>query len=66
MPGTGGAYQDTTGGGQDCFVTRMNVHDGSGLKTTLFGRGGAEDCAGVSVDHGGVWVAGTTKDQSIS
>ncbi|MGA7305572.1 MAG: hypothetical protein WBW88_11905, partial [Rhodothermales bacterium] len=38
----------------------MNVHDGSGLKTTLFGRGGAEDCAGVSVDHGGVWVAGTT------
>lgn len=61
MPGTGGAYQDSLGGGgQDCFVTRMNVHDGSGLKTTLFGRDGSEYCSGISVNRGGVWVGGTT------
>ena len=60
MPGADTTYQTVSGGGQDCFVARMNLFDGSGLKTTLFGRDGDEYCSDISVGSRGVWIAGTT------
>lgn len=60
------AFQPHTGGGQDAFVTKLNVQ-GSGLvfSTYLGGSGGSpaapETGAGIGVDSGGyVYVAGTT------
>ncbi|HUF10484.1 MAG TPA: FlgD immunoglobulin-like domain containing protein [Rhodothermales bacterium] len=61
MPGADTTtYQTVSGGGQDCFVARMNVFDGSGLRTTLFGLDGDEYCSDISVGKHGVWIGGTT------
>ncbi|HEY5564253.1 MAG TPA: hypothetical protein VIL33_01595, partial [Rhodothermia bacterium] len=61
MPGADTTtYQTASGGGQDCFVSRMSVFDGSGLKTTLFGSDGDEYCSDISAGSRGVWIAGTT------
>ncbi|HEY5564321.1 MAG TPA: hypothetical protein VIL33_01940, partial [Rhodothermia bacterium] len=61
MPGTDAtSYQEGTGGVQDCFVSRMSVFDGSGLKTTFFGLQGSEFCSDIAVGAGGVWITGTS------
>jgi uncharacterized protein (TIGR03437 family) len=67
FPTSSGAFQRSSpGGGQDCFVTKLDNTAQRLTYSTYFGGSGTDTCVGLVLDSGGyVYLAGTTKSPNI-
>jgi Tol biopolymer transport system component len=60
LPPTPGAFQITSGGGQDTFVTKINQAGNGVVYSTFLGGPGDEDAYGIAIDApGNAYVTGT-------
>ncbi len=64
FPTTVGAYQSTSNGGMDCFVTKINTN-GNGLEySTYLGGSGDDYGRSIAVESGFAYVTGNTYSSS--
>ncbi len=63
---TAGAYQSSSGGGQDVFVTKLNSGGSTLAYSTYLGGSGSEFGVGIAVDgSGNAYVAGLTSSTNF-
>jgi hypothetical protein len=61
FPATGGAYQASSGGGYDAFVSKLNAAGTALVYSTYLGGSGTENGLGVALDRSGnAYVTGNT------
>lgn len=62
FPTTAGAFQSTTGGDRDVFITKLDPSGTAAIYSTYLGGSSGDDAAGVAIDvSGNAYVTGSTR-----